>query len=178
MQDQVDREGELRRWAGELYAEGRGRLLRIARWNAASAADAEEAVQDALLYFLEGYDPDSGAPPLAWITLAMKRRCWRLRERAHADRHVTADRDGEHEEPTGALARHVSDARPLAERVADRDEARRRLARLKPDQRTAIGMVAAGYSYEEVAGARAWTRTKVNRSLAEGRAVLRKEVAG
>jgi len=175
MQDQ--REAEVRLMAGELYAEGRRHLLRIARWNAASVADAEEAVQDALLYFLEGYDPDSGAPPLAWITLAMKRRCWRLRERAHADRHVTADRDGEHEEPTGALGRHASDARPLADRVADRDQARRRLARLKPDQRTAIGMVAAGYSYEEVGRARGWTRTKVNRSLAEGRAVLRKGIA-
>lgn len=171
--DEQGRTEEVRGPAGELCRAHRTDLLRIARRNAAGAADAEEAVQDALLYFLEGYDPGSGAPPLAWVTLAMKRRCWRLRDRAHLDRHVTADRDGEHEEPTGAIERHVSRGPQLAERVADRDEARRRLARLKPDQRTALGMVAAGYRYAEVARARGWTPTKVNRSLAEGRAALR-----
>jgi DNA-directed RNA polymerase specialized sigma24 family protein len=43
---------------------------------------------------------------------------------------------------------------------------------LKPDERTAIGLAAAGYSYGEIAERRGWTKTKVNRCLYEGRAAL------
>jgi DNA-directed RNA polymerase specialized sigma24 family protein len=53
-------------------------------------------------------------------------------------------------------------------------EARRRVGRLKPDQRTALIMRLAGFSYKEIAGARGWTGTKVNRCVTEGRAALRK----
>jgi DNA-directed RNA polymerase specialized sigma24 family protein len=41
---------------------------------------------------------------------------------------------------------------------------RARLGALKPDQRTALGQLAAGYSYKEIAARRGWTYTKVNRS--------------
>ena len=52
-------------------------------------------------------------------------------------------------------------------------EAAARLARLKPDERTALALQAAGYSYAEIAAAKGWTYTKVNRCIAEGRAALR-----
>lgn len=164
---------EVRGLAARIYEERHTYLLGVARRNAGSAADAEEAVQEAFAYFLVDYDPGSGSPPLAWITLAAKRRCWRLRENAHLDRLVGAEPAGGHEEPTALIGRLPADSRLLAERVADRDEARHRLRRLKPDQRTALGMVAAGYTYEEVGRARDWTPTKVNRCLYEGRRALR-----
>jgi RNA polymerase sigma factor (sigma-70 family) len=168
---------EVQRLAGEIYEEHHAYLLRIARRNAATPADAEEAVQDTFVYFISDYDPQLGAPPLAWLTLTMKRRCWRLREGAHLDRRIGADPEGEHEEPTALIERQANRSRPVAERVAECDEARRRLRGLKPDERTAIGMVAAGCTYQEVGQIRGWTYSKVNRCLYEGRSALRREVA-
>jgi RNA polymerase sigma factor (sigma-70 family) len=57
-----------------------------------------------------------------------------------------------------------------AERFAD---ACRALAALKANERLAIVLQAQGYSYAEIADLCGWTYTKVNRSLAEGRAKLR-----
>ena len=66
--------------------------------NAANRADAEEAVQQAFLAFLGKFDPDSEAPPLAWLTLTLKRECWAKRAREHLDPRVgqgaAADPDG------------------------------------------------------------------------------------
>jgi RNA polymerase sigma factor (sigma-70 family) len=160
---------EVRRLAASLHADKYRYLLNIARRNAASEADAEEATQDAFAYFLADYDPGAGSPPLAWLTLTMKRRCWRLREGAHLDRRVAALPESTHEEPTGLIERRPADPRGLLERIADRDEARRRLASLKPDQRSALVLRAAGYSYEEIGERRDWTYTKVNREIYEGR---------
>jgi RNA polymerase sigma factor (sigma-70 family) len=168
---------EVRPLAAEIYETRYAYLLRIARRNAASAADAEEALQDAFVFFISDYDPKLGAPPLAWLTLVLKRRCWRLRDNARLDRRVVAAAESEHPEPTETIEAVCSTSRPLADRVAECDGARRRLRRLKPDQRTAIGMVAAGLSYEEVGQIRGWSQTKVNRSLVEGRRALHNGIA-
>ena len=159
-----DRTEEVRRLAGEIYEERYAYLLRIAKRNAATAADAD-------------YDPALGAPPLAWRTLVMKRRCWRLRDAAHLDRRIGADPEGEHEQPTALIRRLPSTSPPLAERVAECEEARQHISALKPDERTAIGMVAAGFTYEEIGRTQCWTHTKLNRCLYEGRRALRREVA-
>jgi RNA polymerase sigma factor (sigma-70 family) len=167
---------EVRRLAAELHADKYRYLLNIARHNAASEADAEEATQDAFTYFLADFDPSSGAPPLAWLTTTVKRRCWRLRAGAHLDRRVVALPESTHEEPSGLIGRRPADPRPLPERVAEHDEARRRLAGLKPDQRSALVLRAAGYTYGEIGERHGWTYTKVNRSIYEGRIALREEV--
>lgn len=167
---------EVHRLAADIYTERHAYLLKIARRNAATDADAEEALQDAFAFFLADYDPAAGSPPLAWLTLAMKRRCWRLRDGAHLDRRVAALPESAHEEPTGLIARRPSDPREVPERVAERDAARRRLAALKPDERSALVLRAAGYSYEEIGERRGWTYTKVNRSVYEGRIALGEEV--
>jgi DNA-directed RNA polymerase specialized sigma24 family protein len=166
------RRTEVQGLADRLYRERRRYLLRIAVRNAASEADAEEAVQDAFLAFVCEYDPGSGAPPLAWVTLATKRRCWRLRDAAHLDRRVFALPQSGHEEPTGVIDRRPADPTPLCERHAERAEARARLAELKPDERRTLGLIAAGYSYHEVGQITAWSYTKVNRCASEGRAAL------
>jgi DNA-directed RNA polymerase specialized sigma24 family protein len=48
-----------------------------------------------------------------------------------------------------------------------------RLRSLKADQRTALVLQAAGYSYREIGERRGWTYTKVNRCVTEGRRALR-----
>jgi RNA polymerase sigma factor (sigma-70 family) len=163
----VEQADAVRRQAGEIYAASRNHLLSIAKRNAACEADAEEAVQEAFLAFIESYDPAGGAPPLAWLTLVLRRACWRARGRRR--REVG-------ELLPGAEAGAERLAGPPLEiegRVIDLQEARAGLRGLKPDERTAIGLAAAGYSYGEIAERRCWTQTKVNRCLYEGRVALR-----
>ena len=59
--------------AEQLYNEQRGRLLAIARRNSRSGEDAEEALQDAFILFIDHFKPGGEAPPLAWLTLTLKR---------------------------------------------------------------------------------------------------------
>jgi RNA polymerase sigma factor (sigma-70 family) len=163
----VEQAEAVRLIAGEIYAARRGHLLAVARRNAACEADAEEAVQEAFLAFIESYDPAGGAPPVAWLTLVLKRKCWRARgARRREVRELLPGAEAEAE----ALASSPPDTEA---RVVDLEEARARLRPLKPDERTAIGLAAAGYSYGEIAERRGWTQTKVNRCLYEGRAALR-----
>lgn len=56
------------------------------------------------------------------------------------------------------------------ERVARSREA---LAQLKPAELKALTQLAEGFSYQEIASLNRWSRTKVNRCLAEGRARFR-----
>jgi RNA polymerase sigma factor (sigma-70 family) len=170
-------EREVRAMAGRIYSERRSYLLNIARRNAASEADAEEALHDSFAAFITDFDPHGGAPALAWLTLALKRRCWRLRDNSHLDRRVFSLPVSRHEEPSGLIERRPTEARPMPERIAERDEARARLAALKPDERTAIVQHAAGFDYAEIGRRLGWTHTKVNRCLYEGRVALREEAA-
>jgi RNA polymerase sigma factor (sigma-70 family) len=164
---------QVRRLAAELYAEKYDYLLSIARRNAHTDADAADALQEAFASFIAKFDPSGNAPALAWLTLTLKRQCWRQRREAHPDRQVGQEA-GSGGEELGSFLEALSSLEPdPAERVIERQEGRRRLARLKPDERTALGFFAAGYSYQEIGDLREWTMTKVNRCLAEGRARLR-----
>jgi len=61
----------------------------------------------------------------------------------------------------------------LCERIDLRERARRALPRLKPQERRALGLLAAGHSYREICAITGWTYSKVNRCIREGRAALR-----
>jgi RNA polymerase sigma factor (sigma-70 family) len=164
---------QVRRLATELFADRHDYLLAIARKNAHTEADAEEALQEAFASFLAKFDPACGAPPLAWLTLTLKRQCWRQRRQAHLDRRCGQEAESGGE-GLGSFLECLGAREPdPAERVPERDDARRRLSALKPDERTALGLFAAGFSYVEVGELQGWTYTKVNRCIAEGRAALR-----
>ena len=163
---------QVRELAIELFTDRHDYLLAIARRNAHTETDAAEALQEAFASFIAKFDLERGAPPLAWLTLTLKRQCWRQRREAHLDRHCGQEAEAGGEE-LGSFLDALSSLEPEpAERVIEREEDRRRLARLKPDERTALGMRAAGLSYAEIAERRGWTYTKVNRCLSEGRAAL------
>ena len=68
------RDAQVQALAEKLYRERYHYLLRIARRNGASAY-AGDAVNDAFASFISKFDPDCDAPPLAWITLCLKRAC-------------------------------------------------------------------------------------------------------
>ncbi len=162
--------GAVWRLAESLYRERREYLLAIARRNCGRDADAEEALHDAFAAFIEHYDPGDGAPALAWLTLTLKRRCWRIRQEAWDAAPPQPARNGEDVIAEKTAERSQSGPE---ERVVDLEEARRRLRALKANQRAAIGLQAAGLTYREIGERRGWTYTKVNRSITEGRAVLR-----
>jgi RNA polymerase sigma factor (sigma-70 family) len=164
---------EVGQLATQLYTERRGYLLSIARNNATGEADAEEALQEAFVSFIRRFDPNSGAPPLAWLTLTLKRQCWRQRREAYLDRYAGQEAERGGGEGGFVLASIPSRTVGPEELVCKREDARTRLGRLKPDQRMALILRAAGFSYREIGERRGWTYTKVNRCVNEGRSALR-----
>jgi RNA polymerase sigma factor (sigma-70 family) len=162
--------------AAELFSKHRPRLLNIARANAGGPVDPEEAIQQAFCAFLAHYDPDSKAPPLAWLALTLKRECWARYEREHLERRAGQEASPDCEDPGTSIPNLVSPAPGpdhLAEHRERVAETRRRLARLKPAERRAISLKALGYSYREIGEITGFSHTKTNRCLAEGRAALR-----
>jgi RNA polymerase sigma factor (sigma-70 family) len=150
-----------------LYASHHARLLAIARRNSVCIEDAEEALQDTFILFIDHYEPDSEAPPLAWLTLTLKRRCWAIY----------------HHQRLRAAVRRVGGAEGLPDRNRLPDEMaevnetvarmRHQFEALKPAEREALGLLAFGYTYNEICQLTGWTYTKVNRCISEGRAALR-----
>jgi RNA polymerase sigma factor (sigma-70 family) len=162
----------VRQLATQLYRERHGYLLAIARRNGACEADAQEALQEAFVSFIRHFNPDRGAPPLAWLTLTLKRECWRRYERERYDQRVGQERAGEEEE-VGFLMEQIASPACIENQVLDLENADRRLGQLKPDDRLSLELQAAGFSYAEIAEHKGWTYTKVNRCMREGRAALR-----
>jgi DNA-directed RNA polymerase specialized sigma24 family protein len=162
--------------ADRLYRERRHYLLRIARRNGAGD-DADDAVNDAFAAFIDKFDPASGSPPLGWITLTLQRRCWAINRSRRLDRRAGqwVDRDsGEPRFSIADLPAQTASPEESAERAEYLLEARERLGALKPAERWALGLFAAGCSYAEISEMNQWTYTKTNRCINEGRAALRK----
>ena len=153
------------------------KLRRQAHKHSARSADAEDALQDACLQFLRCYE---GSPDLAtalpWLLVVVKHCAWKLGNcrRRRETSVVLSTTDVFDSERPGLT---VVDERPgpleRVERFELLAERRIALARLKPDERTALLLLALGYSYREIAARQGWTYTKVNRCLSEGRAALR-----
>ncbi len=137
--------------------------------------DAEDALQSAYLLFIERYRGD--CDPVAWLQTTVKREAWGIRRKASRKREVSLDAPG----------RAVDDGTPWVEAIpseapgpdertfrdAEHRERERLLGQLKPDQQRALLLFGLGFSYREICWITGWTYTKVNRCIAEGRAVLR-----
>jgi len=152
--------------AADLYPTNRRRLLAIANRNSPTPQDAEEAVHDAFALFIDHFDPDSTAPPLAWLTLTLKRRCWAT---ARNQLPLQPDQDQSHNTATD---RHVA-TDELVEIAHETTRIRSGFQALKPQERRALSLLALGYTYREITQITGWTYTKVNRCITEGRAALR-----
>lgn len=163
--------------AAQIYRDKRSYLLAIARKSSASNEDAEEALQDAFILFIDHYNPKKGSPPLAWLTLTLKRRCWAIYKRQKLYENYQPAQPANSLAATPLEMRADSTRLPdeLAEAAESIDQAREQVKQLKPQERRALGLHAFGYSYQEICGITGWTYTKVNRCLAEGRAALRKQ---
>lgn len=162
------------------------RALAIARFNTADR-HAEEIVQDVAIIALEHSDELATHPNLVgWLTLVLKRHCWARNRRdkiCPLSKFAPMGFHGEHEAASKAFNGDV-EARSGEEDLDDHIEARIALERLsealgevKPQERTAILDLAAGYSYKEICARTGWTYTKVNRCITEGKAALRAAMA-
>lgn len=85
--------------------------------------------------------------------------------------------DAEDDEIT-PVASSRSDPADHVERQAEVSEVAALMAQLKPAERDALVLLGLGYTYKEIAEIQGWTRTKVNRCLAEGRTALRRASEG
>jgi RNA polymerase sigma factor (sigma-70 family) len=159
-----------------LFRSSEQLLRRQARKHAELPENAQDALQRACLLFLEHYD--GRWEPLPWLYTTIKREAWALRRRVYRRRELSLDAPlCENGQAPGETI--ASDARSSEERVGSTEqleERRRALAALKPDQRRALFLFGMGHSYAEICELTGWTYTKVNRSIAEGRAALRQLV--
>jgi RNA polymerase sigma factor (sigma-70 family) len=166
--DQAGRRGAILERA---LVEGRAVLRHQARRHALGETEAEEALQEASLDFLRSYEGPAGIDALRWLQIAVKHRAWELnrKHRARASREARRGREGVERELMGAGL----EPDEWLERVEAVEQFFAGLARLKPDERTALLLFGLGCSYREICERQGWTHTKVNRCLAEGRAALR-----
>jgi RNA polymerase sigma factor (sigma-70 family) len=164
------------RFALALIGRHESAIRRTARRCSLCADDADDAFQRAVEILLTKAPPGIGADRLIrWLQVVTRREALavrRARERllAAGDGRCFADEPGER---LDRLPSRQPGPEERAERRERFEAAARSLAELKPHERLAIVLQACGYSYAEIAAACGWTYTKVNRSLAEGRAKLR-----
>ncbi len=160
-----------------LFSGDRRALLRTARRFSLCVEDAEDAVQRAFVILLTKAPPLERESLRAWMATVTRREASAVR-RARL-RPLGARTPREVGLPVAERFEEIACDRPGPLEVAAGRErvgaAASLLAGLKSDERAAIGLQAAGYSYLEICTLRGWTYTKVNRCLAEGRATLRRE---
>ena len=145
----------------------RAALLRFARRLSYSREDAEDACQRAfevLMRHEERVEPDWAAPWLRTVVRHEAMAIGRTRRRQVPVEEEVLERI----DPADGA--NVED---LCERIDERRRAERELPNLKPQERRALGLLAAGHSYKEICAITGWTYTKVNRCVTEGRAALR-----
>lgn len=158
----------------EMVRSERAKLWRQARRFSANDQDADDAVEDACVAFLRFYPARPGDEGAAWMMTTVKHAALAIVKRNSVRRRrdaVARDEIDEWWEST------LPDPKGSPEeRVETQDWVTSRLdllAQLKPDQRIAVSLFAAGYSYREIGERRGWSHTKVKRSIFEGRSRLR-----
>jgi RNA polymerase sigma factor (sigma-70 family) len=137
-------------------------LLRVARRWSLTGEDAEDAVQRALEIYVRRLDSVDPATELAWLKVVVRNEAVGVRR----------GRTGMHADAVDLVERLAAEDAPVDELVERRERVARSheaLARLKPDERTALLLKAEGFSYREIGRREGWTYTKVNRVITEGR---------
>ena len=151
----------------------RGRdILATARRYAANLDDADDAYQRGLEILLRKAPSTREEDLVPWLKTVVKHEAFALRR--HRERHAPVTDNGElGERGTPADATHDQ-----AERYELLRQGAEAMRQLKPQEIRALLLRAEGYSYREICEITAWTYTKVNRCLTEGRQALSIRLAG
>jgi RNA polymerase sigma factor (sigma-70 family) len=158
-----------RRAAIELIAREGGELSKTARRYSLCAEDAEDACQRALEILLTKAPSERPRDLIRWTKTVVKHEALAIRRNRERLLGTRRRVDGEESDPielVPAREEGPAESLELSERVARSREA---LRALKPAELRSLTLLAAGYSYAEIGEMTGFSRTKVNRSLAEGR---------
>ncbi len=164
-----------KRAAVELIRNHDGALRSTARRFSICREDAEDAYQRGIEILLSKAPTTDPRQLLPWARTVIKHEALAIRKGRERmlGRPLATERIEESEDWIHLIPWQGSGP---AERVEKRelvDRSREALATLKPHELKALTQLAEGYSYTEIASLNGWTRTKVNRCLAEGRARFR-----
>lgn len=169
-----------RRAAVETYSRHEAALRRTAGRYSLCAADAEDALQRALEILLTKAPTTDPRELIRWTQTVVKHEALAVRrERERILAGPAAGRGGREAEDWVALIPSAGDG--PAERAERREavaRSREALQALKPQELRALSLLAEGYSYAEIGEITGFSRTKINRCLAEGRERFRRVVAG
>src|SRR4051812_43381042 len=147
-----------------VVRENAASLLRLARRHSLCDDDAADAYQRTLEIYLERVERIDHATAGSWLRTVCKHEAMRIR--AARQRVLPAD-PVEWDERPSVEARDAHERAASLERVARAAEA---LAACRPEEARAMLLRADGSSYAEISEQCGWSYSKVNRSLAEGRA--------
>lgn len=164
-----------RRVAVETYARHEATLRRTARRYSLCVDDAEDALQRGLEILLRKAPSEDPRELIRWTQTVVKHEALavrRDRERILSGPAASAAEAGSED----WVAMIPSPADGPAERAERREvvaRSREALRSLKPQELRALTLLAEGYSYAEIAEMTGFSKTKINRCLAEGRARFR-----
>ncbi len=165
-----DAGGARKRAAIETYSRHEAALRRTARRYSLCADDADDALQRGFEILLRKAPTDDPRELIRWTQTVVKNEAHavrRERERILGQPAAAAD-------PGGAdwVALIPADADGPPERAERREavaRSREALQSLKPQELRALALLAEGYSYAEIGEITGYSKTKINRCLAEGR---------
>jgi RNA polymerase sigma factor (sigma-70 family) len=173
----TDRTAERKRAAVELIARDGDQLRRTALRFSLCAEDAEDAFQRAIEILLLKAPSERQRELARWTQTVVKHEA--LAVRANRER-LLGNPPEEADPAQGVELIPASGDGPevRAERREQVARSREALRGLKPAELRALTLLAAGYTYAEIGEITGFSRTKVNRCLAEGRERFRRIVAG
>jgi RNA polymerase sigma factor (sigma-70 family) len=160
-----------KRSAVELFARHEVTLRRTARRYSICADDADEALQRSLEILLTKAPSDDPRELIRWTQTVVKHEALavrRERERILSGPAAAAAEEGR-EDWVALLPCGADGPAERAERREAMARSREALQTLKPQELRALSLLAEGYSYAEIGQITGFSRTKINRCLAEGR---------
>jgi len=168
-----------KRVAVETYARHEATLRRTATRYSICADDAEEALQRTLEILLRKAPSEDPRELIRWTQTVVKHEALAVRgDRERILSGPAALRPEPGREDWVALIPAETPGPPeRAERREAIARSREALQALKPQELRALGLLAEGYSYVEIGRITGFSRTKINRCLAEGRERFRRIVA-
>ncbi len=165
-------EAARKRVAVEMVAKHESALRRTARRYSICADDADDAFQRALEILLTKAPAGEARELIRWMQTVTKHEALAVRRVRERQLGVPAPTSGPEEGAGDWLALIPSQGAGPAERYERREaiaRSREALRTLKAAELKALTLLAEGYSYAEIGEITGFSRTKVNRCLAEGR---------
>jgi RNA polymerase sigma factor (sigma-70 family) len=174
-----DGEAARKRVAVETYVRNEAALRLTARRYSICSDDADDALQRGLEILLRKAPSEDPRELIRWTQTVVKHEALavrRERERILSGPAAVTPEPGK-EDWVALLPSHSAGPAEWEERHEAVARGREALQSLKPQELRALTLLAEGYSYQEIGEITGYSRTKINRCLAEGRERFRRIVS-